>query len=174
MIYPNGKNRSNTCFLNPERLLGSKWDEHRAIIEEAYRELDGLRGVMWITGLSKSSAQRLTVRFGLVKGDQDYKKTTAQRESKNLRHLKIVWDWEPGQENLILRRAYHYTANRICRCGGVYCRPGESYTQYGLPTGGVLDYMKKNGLKFYIAGEEKIPVDKVTGKGLLSIKDKSV
>lgn len=164
-----------TFFVSLDNLGKSKWDKYEDMIREAFVELDGVYGIAAVTGLCRTHARRLAIRYNLIKGANDREYTSdriSERLKKNLEHLRMVWGWVPGQEEIVLTRMHRYIAQKACRCGGVWCRPGQSYTQYGIPTGKVLKYMKENGLKYFVGGETRVPVDLVKNKGLLSIKDK--
>lgn len=145
----------------------SKYDKFETEIVEAFHIMDGVRGIMAVTDLAKTTAYLLAAKFGLIREKVAKRNTNAysKRRLGNLEHLKNVWDWEPGSEIAVLKRKRQYVASVSFSAGGAYFKEGEIFLQYTLPSGKVRKYLTTHGVKWFIAGSEIISVNSIKGKG---------
>jgi len=151
----------------------SKYDEFRAIIAEAFWTLGGVRGIMGVTGIGKTQAFGLAGRFGLIREQslRRNREALASREAENLEHLKSVWGWKPGDISVTLTKCHQYTATEKFMAGKMAFGKGEEFLEYMMPCGKAREYLISHGVKFWVAGGRKIPVEKVNGRcGHLSQK----
>ena len=83
----------------------------------------------------------------------------------------IGWGFKIGQETLVLTTFYTRVAKHTFKCGGMNFRQGTTYRQYVLPRGEFRKYMEDNGLRYFQAGDLKIPVEQVKLSAVLSVRD---
>jgi hypothetical protein len=151
----------------------SKYDEFRPLIVEAFWILGGIRGIMSVTGLGGTQAYVLAGKFGLIR-ERIAKRNNeahAKRQAENLKHLESVWGWKPGDTSVTLTKCHQYTATEKFMAGKMAFGKGEVFLEYMMPCGKVREYLISHGVKYWIAGDRHIPVEKVNGRcGHLSQK----
>lgn len=155
----------------------SYWSTFQAEITEAFWTLDGIKGVMGVTGLNKTQAYVLAEKLGLIEQSAARKKNdavarrAAEKRVKMKKYLRMAWGWNPGHESVTLRNGKVYRTEFGFKSGRAHFPAGQEFIQYTIPSGKVYEYLISHGVKYWVAGDRRIPVEKTSGRwASLSLK----
>jgi hypothetical protein len=127
---------------------------------------DGIHGIMVLINRSKCPAYALAAKFGLLKerAARRNSEALADLEAKNLKTVKKVWGWQPGDDSITLKRRRVYRARKPFMVRTLLFRAGKVFAQYTIPRVGVRKWLVNHGVRYFYAGDMKIPVRRIKSR----------
>ena len=82
--------------------------------------------------------------------------------------MREVWGWD-GSDHLILNKFKDCKEGCFIKLRKRCYQLKKTIRKYELPKKSVQKYLIDHGVKWWVIGEEKIPVKKVAGKGYVCV-----